>query len=401
MAPTPPAEKLFDAFPHGILLFDRSGELLRANKAAGRFLGALRRKPDGRAPRCCDLFGCGTPGVLDGVCLAELAARRARPLPDVRVDLPAPAPAGAVWVTTAPVGGSPRRFLIEVRPAQPHDRRRRTEPHWMGERYVRVSVLGRSRLASREGPIEGKWLDQRAGQLFKYLICERRGAVDLEAIAAAMWPNEDAHAAGTVRYFIHRLRRHLEPEPPAHGPSSFVIAAEGGYKISSAVQVDADEFEAAVRAGLTARAQGRLEAGALELERATAMYGGDFLSELPDAAWAFEERERLRTLAETALRDLVDWGLQRGDVDGALRCLRRLVQLQPFDLDLHRQLLAVCLGCGRRSEAVRRYTSLKSKLRAELDQGLDFELSELTPESAVHTLDPGRPAPAPAARELS
>lgn len=372
------AQEVFQHFPHGIIVFDRSGQLIGANRAAAGLLGPMGRTAGGYPSRCCELLGCRTEGVLEGVCLAELAAEASGPLPEVRVDLPSSASADAVWISIAPLGVDLGRFLVEARPAEAHDRRRRTQPHWMGKACLRVFALGRTRLESREGPIEGKWLEQRAGQLFKYLLCERRRVVYPDEVAEAIWPNEGGHVLGTVRYFVHRLRRHLEPEAPKHGPSSFIIAAEGGYRLAPSVQIDADDFEKRVLSGLDAEADGEPARAAEQLEHAMALYRGDLIADLPHAPWVFDERERLRTLAEQALRYLLQHALEQEDREAPLAHLRALVQLQPFDLNLHRQLLSQCLKCGRRSEAMRRYTALRARLREEFREELDFELSDLS-----------------------
>ena len=387
----PLAHDVFDHFPHGVLVFEPSGEVVAANKATSGFLGRLRRRPDGRRPGCCDLFGCRKGGVLSDVCVADLAAQADVPLPEIRVDLPPGAPGDAVWLTIAPFMGTGSHFLVEIRAAESGDRRRRTQPNWMGERRLHIHALGRTRIRSREGPIEGRWLEQRAGQVLKYLVCERRRVVYPEEMAAAIWPGEDAHLSGTVRYTVHRLRRVLEPVAPKHGPSSFVVAAEGGYRLSGSVHVDADEFERHVVAGFDARSNGDEAAAEDHLRNAVALYDGDLISDLPDASWVFEERERLRALAEDGLRALVDIDLSRDDADSALAGLRRIVQLEPFDLQAQRRLLALCLARGRRSEALRRYKALKARLRDEFGEDLDFDLADLNPMDATVTFDPGHP----------
>jgi DNA-binding SARP family transcriptional activator len=299
------------------------------------------------------------------------------------VDLEGSAPADSVWLTIAPFKGQAKHFLVEIRLAHPRDRRRRMQPNWLGGRCLLVHALGRTRVESLEGPLEGRWLEQRAGQVFKYLVCERRRVVYPEEIAAAIWPQDDSPGTGTVRYFMHRLRRHLEPVPPDHGPSSFVIAAEGGYRLSTAVQVDADEFERYALAGLAARSTGDGERAEQQFGQAVALYGGDLIADQPHAPWVFEERERLRALAEESLREVLQAELARGELESALGRLRRLVQLEPFDLQLQRWLLTLCLACGRRSEAMRRYKTLRARLRDEFDEDVDFELADLSlPDTA-------------------
>jgi DNA-binding SARP family transcriptional activator len=390
---SPLAKHVFDRFPQGILIFSHSGTLAGVNRAVPKLFGPLRRRADGAPLRCCDLLGCHTPGPLADVCLSQLAAKASEPLPDMRIELPATAPIGAVWLTAAPLHDDEGHFLVAVRAADPSERRQRSRVGWTGEPSLRVFALGRTRLEGPAGPIPGRWLEQRPGHLFKYLICERRRIVYPEEIAKAIWLSDDAAVLSNVRYFVHRLRRHLEPEPPPGGPSSFILAIDGGYTIDPSVWVDADEFERLVSLGLKARKRGQDGDAVKNLGQAMALYRGDLISDIPDAPWMFEEREGLRGLAEQALSELVEIDLQSENLDGAIEHLRRLVQLEPVDLELHRWLLSLLLRRGRRSEAVRRYSSLKAMLRTQFGEELDFELADLAAEGAAYTGGPSSLAP--------
>jgi DNA-binding SARP family transcriptional activator len=142
------------------------------------------------------------------------------------------------------------------------------------------------------------------------------------------------------------------------------------------VDVDADEFEAHVNAGLASAALNP-KAAAGELERGLAIYCGEFLAELPYAEWAMPERHRLHDLACLGLRRLADIRLELRVLDGAARALERLATLQPFDEDVHRRLMELEIMRGRRSDAVRRYTALRSRLRRTFGQDPDFTLADL------------------------
>jgi DNA-binding SARP family transcriptional activator len=357
------------------VVLDRTGTLLEFNGAAERILGTLELRKGPPAVRCCDLFGCGSPGVLEGVCLTELASWAPTPFPEIRVDLPAGPPATAAWITVA--GLDEGRWVVEVRPAEPGDRRRRTELHWISEPRLRIHALGRTRVESREGDIAGTWLEQRAGQLLKYLVCERRRIVAPDEIAEAIWPGSDQSILSSVRYVVHQLRRELEPKRPGHGPSSFISNSRSGYRLEPGVLwVDADEFEDRVSSGLAALSNGREERGEQLLEQAIDLYRGDFLADEPYASWAMAERDRLRLLAERSLRELLK---RRGQPESALPHLRRLGELQPYDIEVQRELMAACLACGRRTEALRRYSELRNTLRREFGEELGFGLSDLAP----------------------
>src|SRR3712207_4915109 len=157
--------------------------VLALNQAGKDLLGDPTEQPD---LTCCELFGCRRPGSpLAGGCLTELALESEGPLPEIRLDLGDESPTGAVWVTAAALRGDWTRVVVHLRAGDPHDRRRRTAPHWTADAQLHIVALGRTRVYSNEGALGGAWLNHRPGQLLKYLICQRHrpGIVHAEEIA--------------------------------------------------------------------------------------------------------------------------------------------------------------------------------------------------------------------------
>jgi len=367
------APEVFHHFPFGILVAAADGSLIAANPRAEQMLGPA---DDIRFRRCCDLLGCGREdSPLEGMCITRLAQEKGVPIPEIRVDLQLGHRVSAVWVTAAAAGD---HVIFNLRPGQRGDRRRRTEPHWMSGPHLRIVTLGRTRIESREGAIGGKWLKQRPGQLLKFLITERHRVAHAEEVAHALWPHAGPAALGSVRHFVHALRDKLEPQREKGAPSSFILARGGGYTLNVAhVSVDADEFEAQVRAATAAISEGDPARAAQHAERGLELYNGDYLDDEPYAEWAFLERERLRHLAGTALRMLAHIRSANEDVEGAVSALRRLADLDAFDLDVQRELIRLCLRTGHRSEAMRRYTTLRQRMVREFGEVPDFALSDL------------------------
>jgi DNA-binding SARP family transcriptional activator len=337
---------------------------------------------------CCELFGCRVPGSsLQGACLTEECLARGA-LAEIRAELPAGNPVHATWIKATPLGPSRDRVLFRVRAAAgaPGD------PHFDAEPAVGprlgVLTLGRTRLDTPEGPVTGGWLDQRHGQLLKYLVCERHRVLQVEEIAEELWPDARDRGPSIVRHYIHGLRQQLEPWRPKRSPSSFIVlVVPGGYALNrDLVQVDADTFERLVTAGLAASREGRPDA-VETLERALTWYRGDFMAELPYAVWTLAERERLRDLALRVLRRLGHLLAERNEVDEALSYLERAAHMQPFDTDIERELVSLALERGRYSVAMRRYAALRVRMLRKFGEEPDFELRDLMP--AHHHLRSG------------
>jgi DNA-binding SARP family transcriptional activator len=370
-----PYRAVFEFFPSGIVIADARGQVQGTNLAAKRMLRELVDRPK---LRCCDLFDCrraGTP--LQDHCITELViGREGGPMPEVRVDLPAPG-SGSVWVGGAPFGVAEQSVVFQLRPGVVGDRRRRTEPHWMGGPQLRIFTFGRTRVESGEGPLAGEWLGHRPGHLLKYLITHRDRVVPTDELIEVFWPAAGPRGDRSVRQAVHTLRDRLEPSREKHGASAFVAARSAGYELQRAsIWIDADDFEESVRAGLKAIAQGDHETGEAVLARATGLYRGEFLAEEAYADWAFAERDRLRDLAVQALRAMSDVKLGMGDLEGATEPLQRLAELDQYDADIQRDLIVLLLRRGRHPDAVRRFELVRRRYRHTFGEDPPFELAD-------------------------
>ncbi len=364
----------FECFPYALVVVDRAGKLLARNLAAAILIEAVGL-PEAQLT-CCALLGCRSPEtILADACLTELTLDRGTVLPEIRVDVPVRTGARAMWVVAAPLDRELSRVVIQLRPGVANDRR--TDPHWLAEPRLRIRTLGSTVVESGEGPIGGDWLDQRTGQLLKYLVAERHRVVQVDEIGESIWPKADFAVGGSVRYYVHALRRRIEPHRGRRERSEFVVSHAGGYRLNlDRIEVDADELEAHTTAGL-ALAKVDPDKAAAEIERGLTLYRGDFLAEMPYAEWAMNERHRLHDLVCMGLRALADLRLEARNINGATRCLERLGTLQPYDEEVHRQLMELDIARGRRSDAVRRYDILRSRMHRTFGQNPSFTLADL------------------------
>lgn len=376
--------QLFERFVYGLALSDRDDGLLFMNSKARELLVPTDRCHGDAAWSCCDLICARLGSAPEGGCLAERAMRADGLLPEIRIDVDGSRSLDAAWVTVSKIDPEGTQLLFHLRPGSRNDRRRQSQPEWTGpapsiEPQLYVSTLGSFQVEGANGPAEGEWLEQRPGQLLKYLVCERRRMVTTDMIAEALWPQAGpSEARNRARHYVHALREKLEPGRARHSASRFIVARRGGYHLDhNQVRVDADEFEREARAGLTAFVQGLSEPAARHLDNALRLYRDPFLAETPYEEWVLEERERLHELAGRALRAQVRIQTELRHLDAAVEYARRLAEMEPFDMDAQRTLLDLCIRRGRRSEAMRRYSVLRKRTLQSFGQEPDFDLAEL------------------------
>jgi DNA-binding SARP family transcriptional activator len=360
---------LFRNFPNGLAVVNGAHVVEAGNPALRAILRVKDRALVGNT--CCSVLGCGCatePG--SEVCIVDTVLRDDHPIHEMRVELPRGR--GTAWLSASVLDDQRRTVIVEVRRGEPEPAPEQAPP------LVRIRVLGRTRIETPCGAADTSWLGQRPGQLLKYLVAERERVVPIEDIAEAIWPTAEFATPNTVRHLVHIVRKHIDPGRAQSGDTAGIISTRGGYALDRrGVRVDADEFIEA--AGRALDAFGDEESTASEmLEAALGLYGGDFLADDPYASWAQTERERVRSLAERLLRALADIALARDDVGAATAYVERLADLEPFDEDVHRQLISLALREGRRSRALRQYQAFGLRLERMFGEPPSFDLADLS-----------------------
>jgi DNA-binding SARP family transcriptional activator len=374
--------EMFERFPYGLVLVDREGTVVSLNREARQLLA---HESSVAHLTCCDLVCCRIGHGLGDVCLTRRALDADSVLPEIRVDFEGVGSQVAAWVTASALSDDRSHLVLHLRPGIPDDRRRRNVAQSDSKRALaesptlQIHTLGRFRIETDGAIAAEDWIEQRPGQLLKYLVCQRGRVVTSDQIANSLWPDAGPEEAlSRVRYYVHVLREKLEPNRPKRSASHFVIARGGGYGLNAKhVAVDADDFEREVRAGLTEFVQDRTGSALAHLERAMRLYHDEFLPGDLYEEWSLDERDRLRELASRALRALIHINLKANELSGAADHARRLAEMEPFDSDVQRTFIDICLRRGRRTEAMRRYAVLRKRMLRSFGEEPDFDLSEI------------------------
>ena len=180
-----------------------------------------------------------------------------------------------------------------------------------------------------------------------------------DQIAAALWPDLSRQQLGNALHTaLRELRRAL-------GDPRWVVYSDGRYRFdrSRPHECDVTAFEDALAAARRARPA---EAALPELQRAIAVYGGDFLDGMSAGEWALVRRDELRRAFESALLATGRLQAAAGRHQAAAAAFRRAVAHEPLNESAHRELMSSWARLGETARAVRHYEELVTLLRDQV-----------------------------------
>jgi len=205
--------------------------------------------------------------------------------------------------------------------------------------------------------LHGQPLDtlRRKNRAVMYFIAAHPKAISRDQVLARFWPDDQRGAAQqSFRTMLHEMRKALG--------DALVIDRES-LSLANTVVVDARAFEPAITTPTT---------GIEPLERALALYAGDFLDgfTLADTPsfddWTASERERYRLLAVRGFASLARLREANHDGVAALDAVESALKLDSLQEDLHRTAMRLRYHTGDRVGAIRQFESLRRLLDDEL-----------------------------------
>lgn len=269
--------------------------------------------------------------------------------------------------------------------------------HWL-MKPVSIRFLGRFELQSPSG---GRDLVSGAKTvlLLARLALPPGQIHDRKRLTELLWPDRgEVQALASLRQSLWSLRKAL-----GQGALPPIIAERTSIRLDPAVvEVDAVEFERQIRSDKQA-----------DLERAIALYRGDFLEEFDlDDDEGYQpflfERRRLRGMALSGLKTLAGLRARAGDPDGAVEVAQRALSFDPLQEDVHAMIMRLHRDNGRLGLARDQYEACRDLLRRELGVAPSEEMEALrnslgarpiigaAPENAVLVLASPAPSPRPA-----
>lgn len=206
------------------------------------------------------------------------------------------------------------------------------------------------------------WRREKARQLFQVLLTYRHTPLDRDQICEFLWPETDpATAQRNFKSTLNALYQVLEPERDPGSDSAFILREGSTYTLRphADLWLDAEEFMQCAR-----RSSGRdLD----ELQRAVALYQGEYLPDALYETWAAEERERLAALFLETCDHLVETMLQQSRYAEAIELAQRVLTQDNCWERAYRHLMIAYARLGDRGQVGRTYQRCVQVLREELD----------------------------------
>lgn len=216
-------------------------------------------------------------------------------------------------------------------------------------------------------------IQRRIPRALLFYLATIGGAVGRGELLFLFWPEEDDEKAREhLRDNLAKLRAAL-PDPDLIQASTETVSLE-----FSRLTVDVLEFRRLIeQAGPISRKLpegGLLSASAyyalseaVRLWRSpTFMAGADLSISAPFDEWLSRTDHVLQLTYQQALERLADHETATGNNEKAAEWLRRALELDPYNEDLHHRLLTTLLDMGARNEALLHLTALKNLLDREL-----------------------------------
>lgn len=236
-----------------------------------------------------------------------------------------------------------------------------------------LNLLGPFQARLDDGPEIAFPTDKACG-LLAYLAVEAAHAQRREYLAALLWPDQpENRARHNLRQALSSLRQLLGDTDESPRPFLLVERETVQFNPASDFSLDVAEFVALTEALRQHRHQApeRCLPCIRRFQRLAALYHGEFLLE-PLAAdselfeeWALLKREWLRRLASEAFAALGNYHERRGELALARDAAQRLVDLEPWREEAHRQLMRLLAAEGKRSAALAQYETCRRILETE------------------------------------
>lgn len=270
-----------------------------------------------------------------------------------------------------------------------------------------LRLLGPPHIALDGRPVVG-FTSVKVRALLIYLAVEADRIHSRDALAELLWPEQGAQVArNNLRQALANLRQVID-DHRATPPFLLISRDHVQFNVASDYWLDTAAFKQLLRsvAQHVHSSPAQCAACTQRLHEAVALYQGSFLHQLAVAnsasfeEWALLTRERLERQAFGLLTELAAHHERCGAYNEAMTYAQRLLELEPWHEEAHRQVMRLLVRCGQRGAAIAQYKTCRRILAEELGIEPDESTTQLYQEILTERSSPAAPPPTEAADRL-
>ena len=224
---------------------------------------------------------------------------------------------------------------------------------------MEIGVLGPLEVTGEQGLVRLEAHKQR--RLLAALVARAGEACSTDVLIDALWgESPPSSAPKLLQIYVSRLRKGL-PSPEK------IETSDAGYRLElDGVSIDAARFERLLNEGRAVLRQDNPALGASLLAKALDLWRGPAYADFRYEDFARTEAERLEELRQVANEEHIEAQLSLGHHDDLVSEVIALANRHPLRERLQAQAMLALYLCGRQSEALDFYTSVRERLREEL-----------------------------------
>jgi DNA-binding SARP family transcriptional activator/Tol biopolymer transport system component len=235
-----------------------------------------------------------------------------------------------------------------------------------------LEVLGTLSLRNETPPVPVSAQQKRSLGLLAILALAGRQGFPRDRIEAYLWPESSAPLARhSLDQTVYAIRHALG--------SDFILSSGRELRLNpDLVQVDAWEFEEAIRA--------RQWAAAVERYKGTLLDGFHFTDSREAESWIDAERARLLREYQKAVEFLANAAAESGDHARSVTWWRRLANSDPLSASATKHLMMALAAADDRAGAVKQARLYQELVRQELEIEPDAEIERLAATLSNHVI---------------
>lgn len=229
---------------------------------------------------------------------------------------------------------------------------------------LKLVLLGSPQITLDDETLTG-FVSAKAKALLCYLALTRRVHAR-SALGALLWGDiPEADAKSQLRIALSNLRK-------LTGEHLRIERETVEFDLTRPYYLDVEEFESCIVESRRDLSKQETRAALAQLQAATRLYRDDLLAgmvvrDAPEfEEWLLIQRERLRLMALDALWSSSELERANGNSESALAALRRVIEMEPWREEAHRELMLLYARAGKYAPALHQYEKCRAALANEL-----------------------------------